>query len=99
MNLPVPSLVSSAAENTAEVYTYTLYLQVAGLYHLYLYLYFVSSAAENKAEGVVQPGLYGLYDGSGFTLDITNLTTSYLVESFNFLYAAIQHRQVRKSLS
>jgi len=44
-----------------------------------------SSARDNRAEGVLVPGLYGFYDGSGFTLDITNLTTAYLVDSFNFL--------------
>ena len=42
-------------------------------------------AKANRLAGTAQAGQFGAYDGSGFVLDVTNLTTSYLVESFEFL--------------
>ena len=42
-------------------------------------------AKANRLEGTAQAGQFGTYDGSGFVLDVTNLTTSYIVESFEFL--------------
>ena len=42
-------------------------------------------AKANRLEGTAQAGQFGAYDGSGFVLDVTNLTTSYIVESFEFL--------------
>lgn len=43
------------------------------------------SANALDADGALYGGLYGTYDGSGYVFDLTNLTTSYLVDSFAFL--------------
>ena len=42
--------------------------------------------AENNLVGYKKAGLFGIYDGSGFVVDITNLTTDALVETLDFLY-------------
>ena len=43
------------------------------------------SEAENDLVGYMKAGQFGIYDGSGFVIDITNLTTVSLVETLDFL--------------
>ena len=42
-------------------------------------------AAANSLSGYSYQGRYAAYDGSGFVYDLVNLTTSNLVEAFNYL--------------
>jgi len=43
------------------------------------------AAALGLADAADVEGQFGIYDGSGFVMDVTNLTTSYLTETFTYL--------------